>query len=389
MTLALLLQAAAALQVQAPPRLQSGFFTETRVLDVHAPGAAKLAGHVYTNARFDRALPAFVLEPGSEAAADEARIEFRAWQPEGPFDELLASWNIGCPAGAGFSVEVRVGAGEPLAWSPWLAIGGDGTRPAETRTTSAPDVRIDVDYLVSTRRWTHVQARVRASAPRGPQGGGAVTLERLALCVSDRSRARGPRSADEPSPYLDYAGRPPVAAATGEVHRRLAVPFRTQQDGSERAGRICSPTALSMLLAYRGVDVPVARVAELVHDREHDLYGSWTRAVQAAFALGVPGHLTRFAHWQDVEACIAADQPLVISIQAKPGQLTGAPYAQTDGHLLVLCGFDAAGNVCVNDPAAADAARGQATYLRAQLEACWMGKGGTAYLLEPRRAPKK
>jgi hypothetical protein len=163
------------------------------------------------------------------------------------------------------------------------------------------------------------------------------------------------------------------------------VPFRSQRaEDPKIAGSICSPTSVAMLLAYRGVDRPTAEVAELLYDREHEIYGNWPRAVQGAFTSGVPGYLTRFSGWSAVEDAIAREQPLVISIRAKKGQLTGAPYEKTDGHLLVLCGFDANGDCLVNDPAARDAEHGQITYERSELEACWMGNGGVAYVLLPR-----
>jgi hypothetical protein len=75
-------------------------------------------------------------------------------------------------------------------------------------------------------------------------------------------------------------------------------------------------------------------------------------------------------------------QPLIISIAAKPGQLRGAPYESTAGHLLVLCGLDEHGKVLVNDPAAISRQAGQLAYFREDLETVWLARGGTAYVLE-------
>jgi len=129
--------------------------------------------------------------------------------------------------------------------------------------------------------------------------------------------------------------------------------------------------------------VPTAEVAERIHDPASDLYGVWPRNVQAAYSFGVPGYLARFSDWGEVERLVAAGQPLVISIAAKSGELDGAPYKETDGHLLVLCGFDESGGVHVNEPAAADSARGTTTYRRDQLERVWMARGGTSYVFLP------
>jgi hypothetical protein len=98
----------------------------------------------------------------------------------------------------------------------------------------------------------------------------------------------------------------------------------------------------------------------------------------------VPGYLTRFADWADVEARIAAGQPLIVSIGVKKGELPGAPYESTAGHLLVLRGFDERGDCVVNDPAVSEPKDGRRTYRRADLERVWMERGGTAYVLLPK-----
>ena len=100
-----------------------------------------------------------------------------------------------------------------------------------------------------------------------------------------------------------------------------------------------------------------------------------------ALTCSVAGHVARFSRWCDVERSIANGQPLIISIKARPGELSGAPYPSTDGHWMVLVGFDAAGDVLVNDPAAATPEKGQKSYLRRELERVWLDRGGTAYIL--------
>ena len=101
-------------------------------------------------------------------------------------------------------------------------------------------------------------------------------------------------------------------------------------------------------------------------------------------SFGVPGYIDRFSDWAKVEKCIANGQPLVISIKAAMGELKGALYDYTNGHLIVLTGFDKDGNVAVNDCAVRKAEQGQIHYLREDLEKVWMKtKGGTAYVLLP------
>jgi uncharacterized protein YvpB len=166
--------------------------------------------------------------------------------------------------------------------------------------------------------------------------------------------------------------------------RRLDVPFRSQRtEDPAIAGRICSPTSVSMVLAYYGLERPTAAVADRAYDAEHDIYGGWARAVQAAFEEGLPGYVARFGSWDGVRREIAAGRPVIVSIRAREGELAGAPYASTGGHLIVVTGFDERGDVHVNDPATTDPRQGVVTYAREDMERVWLGKGGVAYVLLP------
>lgn len=284
------------------------------------------------------------------------------------FNEVLMSWNLRRDADAPYAVEVRLGRSHDASWSPWLRVGGEGGVGGEVITTFA-DGKADVDIVRTGERYDLVQVRLLGGAD------GSLTLHRLAAVLTDATGLPVAKPDPQPAPF----------APTLACIARLAVPFRSQlAEAAELRPRICSPTSVAMLLEYRGVARSTAEVASRIYDPLHDLYGNWPRAVQAAFEWGVPGYLARFADWHEVAAVIAQGQPLIISIAVRPGQLSGAPYAKTAGHLLVITGFDAAGDVHVNDPAAVSAAQGQTTYARAELEQVWMRRGGTAYVLMAR-----
>ncbi|MCA9244556.1 MAG: prolyl oligopeptidase family serine peptidase [Phycisphaerales bacterium] len=293
-----------------------------------------------------------------------------------PFSEAVVSWNIDTPQKTGFAVEMRVRA-ESDAWSPWLFLGDgagtDGETPAFERVTTFDGGAIDVDYFRSARQYDTLQLRVhlRCNAETKP------TVNRLAFCVSDRvDGERATSGAPRPAPE--------------KWQRRLDVPFRGQvTPRAELAGRICSPASVAMTLAYYGVDIPTETVADACFDRAHDIYGAWPRAIQAAYGFGAPGYLTRISDWADVEDAIVDNRPLIISIRVpRAGDLRGAPYETTAGHLIVITGFTADGGVCVNDSAADDATTGQVVYRREDLENVWMrGSGGLTYVLFPPSPP--
>ena len=135
-----------------------------------------------------------------------------------------------------------------------------------------------------------------------------------------------------------------------------------------------------MVLEAYGVKVPTAQMCSMVYDPDHGIYGNWSRAVQAAYACGVPGWLERFPDWWSVRKRIAEGRPIVASIRVGPGELAGSPYTKSSGHLLVITGFDGEERVCANDPAAAETRDGITTYAARDLETVWLGRTRLGYV---------
>ncbi len=81
---------------------------------------------------------------------------------------------------------------------------------------------------------------------------------------------------------------------------------------------------------------------------------------------------------------MAAGVPLALSLAWKKGELDNPPLPETDGHFVVLCGFDAKGDPIVNDPAQPAI---RVTYPRAQFQRLWLGHGGIAYVIAPPDKP--
>ncbi len=309
-----------------------------------------------------------LLRPGPGAPVVRESAPVTSTQP---FRELLVSWNVDAPPRTGFVVELRVGTEVDGGFSPWMHIGDWGERafapPLTDRVVTCPGGRVDVDWFRGERTFRSAQVRLRAFAS---ESGAALSIRHLRLCFSDPERAVEPLPPLEPRPWgrvLDVAPR------SQKVERQ------------ELASRICSPTSVAMVLRFRGADVATLEVAERAYDAAHDIYGNWPRNVQAAYSFGVPGYLTRFSDWTAVEQTVAEGTPLVLSIAVKAGQLKGAPYDSTAGHLIVLAGFDDAGDCVVNDPAVKAPDSIRRVYARADLQAVWMDRGGTAYVLEERK----
>ncbi|MFT7679245.1 MAG: hypothetical protein ACI8QC_003246 [Planctomycetota bacterium] len=296
---------------------------------------------------------------GAAFPATGGRAVSRALRYTEPFQSVLPSWNAVVPSGAGFCVEVQVAADDEH-WSPWLYLGDWGLgRPETQRTLESPAGRVAVDVLKLAQPATRLRWRAI-----GMGGAGQVQLTNFALALEGTDSRTDHNPPNDRGPALD-----------------LELPARSQRMAEASiAARICSPTSVAMVLAHFGHEESTEHVAAVLYDPINDIYGNWNRAVQGAYQLGVVGHLERFSNWHHVRATLDEGRPLVISIGAKPGELQGAPYQETGGHLLAISGLDGQGGVICRDPAA-DAPAGVARiYSCADLEHVWMRRGGVAYV---------
>ena len=109
-----------------------------------------------------------------------------------------------------------------------------------------------------------------------------------------------------------------------------------------------------------------------------------------AGAFGLEGFVTRLRSLAEAEQFIKAGIPLVVSMSFKKSELDGAGYG-TNGHLMVIRGFEGDGDVVANDPAShliPSNDEVQVTYDREQFENAWVPhSGGVAYVIHPSSVP--
>lgn len=187
----------------------------------------------------------------------------------------------------------------------------------------------------------------------------------------------------------------PAGEARGKA---LPVPARSQMVYPDGGEAWCSPASLSMVMSYwaketgdRGLDEPVPTVADGVYDHSYKAWGNWSFNTAYAAAHGLEARVGRLASLAEAAGWVAAGVPLVVSVawdDGEPGQeLSGAPLARSNGHLLVIRGFTPSGNVLVNDPAARDDAGVPRIYERGEFSRAWLrnrgASGGIAYLVHP------
>lgn len=278
------------------------------------------------------------------------------------FDELVPSWNAVTPGAGSVTVEVR--AQTPAGWSRWFSFGtwhsGEGRSSLNGQKDTAGQVLTDTLRLTS--RATAYQYRVTLR-------GAGTGIRLLAFNTSDRSR----RTAG--------LGQPGDRRAWGRINN---VPQRSQMIYPDGGEVWCSPTSVSMILAEHGMDVTVPQAARGTFDRAYNGTGNWPFNAAYAGAQGLRAFITRLPSLAEAERYTAAGLPLAVSLGWKKGELPGAPLTYSDGHLMVLVGFDAVGNPVLNDPAAPTDAGVRRTYPRAAFEKLWLThSGGLSYVISP------
>lgn len=154
----------------------------------------------------------------------------------------------------------------------------------------------------------------------------------------------------------------------------LDVPYRSQLDGSPYALANCGPAALSMTLAYYGVDASMWDLRVRAMKAQHswvddeggysDRYGVFVyNLAQAAEELGVHAdglwtrdgaRLDHFHEWQPIELRreLLANHPLIVEVRYSALPAHSASHAPDD-HYIVVRGTEGT-DFIYSDPLGAD-----------------------------------
>ena len=302
--------------------------------------------------------------------------------------ELVASWSARTPGDSRVRVEVRGRDGATTSSWDTVAVWASGDRYVRRTTYSGQtdDLgSVNVDTWVVPDGVTSYQLRLTLVRAHGQAKSPSVDA---VGAVASRL------------PDVDTVPTSRVGSAAGTV---LDVPRYSQMihrgEHPEYGGggeAWCSPTSTSMVLGYydalpapadyawvgNRTDPWVDHAARMTYDYDYDGTGNWP--FNTAYAASLAGHayVTRLRSLRAAEPYIEAGIPLVASIAFGRGELDGAPISSTDGHLVVIDGFTATGDVVVNDPAAPTDASVRRTYDRGQFENAWIpGSGGTVYVI--------
>ncbi len=278
-----------------------------------------------------------------------------------PFDQLLLSASVVFQSGGSFSAEARVKTGR--GWSPWFSFGSfEPGRSASAAPVENPFGRMDTDILKLKDKASAFRYRltIRSAGRKAP------LLRLAAACYTDSALPFRP---DRPAPK-----RPAL---------RVRVPRLSQMAlKAEHSRDICSPVSVSMALAGLGLKTPPLAAAFAARDYKAGIFGNWFFSTAYAGSRGAYSLLTRLNSLEEARDFLEAGVPVIASVTFGPGELRGSPIKRTAGHLLVMTGFTASGDVIVNDPAAPSVSSVERIYPRHQFERAWLAnKYGLAYII--------
>lgn len=283
------------------------------------------------------------------------------------YDELIASWNFDIPNG-GLTVEVRALYDESS--TKFYNLGRWSSDPRRYPRESVLDQKdadgeVDTDTLKLKRPCSRFQFRltVRADYDDRP------VVKRLGIALTD-STWRG-------------QALPPNRSAWG---RTLQVPERSQMvypNGSV----LCSPTTVSMILAYWArelnhpdLDRDVPEISEAVYDRNWKGTGNWVfNTAWAGVLPGMGAVVTRLSDVAELEDLVGAGIPVGVSLCYN--RLRGRDTGRSSGHLVVCVGFTGDGDVIVNDPGTSKNVR--KIFPRKHLIYAWEHSKNAVYLIAP------
>jgi hypothetical protein len=336
-----------------------------------------------------------VLSPGAASGTWTSPVIDSA----SPFTRLVASWNADTPAAGQVRVDVQVtssGGGEPSDWYTLGIWAGDDEALQRTSVRGQTDAlgHVDTDTLVA-RASPFVGYVLRVTLERGSVDDASSSLRMLGAAVSETSFSASARTSAR-------TGGDPVELAVPALSQEIHARQYPQWGGGGEAW--CSPTSTEMVVEYWGrgpsardlawvdpaiADPSVDFAARSTYDAAYHGTGNWPFNTAYAARYGLEAFVTQLRSLAEAEQFVRAGVPLVASIASRPGELDGFVFAGgTNGHLVVIAGFDANGNPIVNDPAAWSDASVRRVYDRAQFERVWQrGSGGTVYVIHPPEVP--
>ena len=278
------------------------------------------------------------------------------YAPTFALTELVSSWTADTPAGTWIQVEMQ---GTTTAGTPtkWYVMGRWTSRmPSESgdihRTSLGgqgdADGTIAIDTFLAAKRMALTSYRLRVTLYREHGTTSAPTVRSVGAIASAL-----PDDTSVPAGALGGAEGVTLTVPqySQEVHRGEYPEF---DSGGEAW---CSPTSTEMVVEYWGSKPTASDVSSIPYadpnvdfaamhtfDWHYSGAGNWPFNTAYAGSFGLEGEVVQLRSLTEAEQFIKAGIPLVVSVAFKKNELDNAGYG-TNGHLMVIRGFTATGDV--------------------------------------------
>ncbi len=331
-------------------------------------------------------------EPNAKIPVGKTGKAWRSpWVSASTGRALIPSWNVSkIPDGSWLKVWVRLSDGKTTTGWKRIALwrhGLDGGKRTTFGKQTDSLVWVDTDTIRTRTGKTFTSWQIQVGMYRKNTKVKTPVVSGVSAVVSSYVTKSVATSRTTMSKAVDLA----VPAYSQMIHKG----HYPQYGGGGEAW--CSPTSTIMVLRYwgrgptaksyawaKGADPWVDHAARYSYDSSYAGTGTWPFNTAYASRYGTDAVVHRLKDLRSVEGYVKQGVPVVVSVAFGRGGLSGAPISSTPGHLLVVRGFTAAGNVIVNDPAGRTNAAVKRTYDRAQFERAWLkGSGGVSYVIAP------
>jgi len=327
-----------------------------------------------------------------------------------PFNELVSSWNSQTPPGTFVQSEVRPQL-DNGRWAKWYILGRwayndfvDGSDDPGFHRTSVGG-QGDADGFVAidtffTKDHPAVAYQLRLTIFRRADLSDADAPVRVTRYSAVASNLTNQQQTFPSATTMN--GRDDIDL---EVTRFSQETHHGEYPEFDNGGEAwCSPTSTAMVVNYwtrvkhvqyaptaaetawvdpAFADPEVDYTARYVYDYHYQGAGNWPFNTAYAAERGLVSDVTQLHNLREAEPFIRDGIPLVASVAWQSNKLDGG-IKSTNGHLMVIGGFKANGDVIAYDPASPTNVAVRHVYDRRQFEKAWIpASGGIVYVDRP------
>lgn len=291
------------------------------------------------------------------------------------FSQLLFSWNAFRPHAGYFSFSVQVRDAKRKQWGMWhkMAEWGAGIQRSFSQTADSLSqyhfVRLELD------KSKHADAlRIKIEAH---DGASLKDIRSLAMSLSDMRKFKH-ETIDRSYESLASIYIPNVPRQS-----QMTVSYKNKQS-------ICSPTSCGMLVSFlKNKHIDYLSFVKHAYDHGLGVHGSWPFNTAHAFeqckgnVFFSVGRLPSFKHLHER---LLQGIPIVVSVR---GEISGAPQAYNNGHLMLVIGWDAKRQLVIcHDPAEKNNDAVLKKYSLSSFIRAWERSHRLVYLAEPLKKGK-